>query len=186
MTARAGVAPEALLHAVAGEERAPAGGSVAAIVVALAAALAAKAARLSGDAWADAGGAVAQAEALRSRATVLAEADARAYEEAIEALRMPGPELGAALARAAEIPLEIAEAAADVAMLATFVAEHGVADLRGDAAAAAALAYGAARSAAYLVAINLGATSGDPRVVVARSLAEAAGRAAEAALATES
>lgn len=186
MTARAGVAPDALLHAVSGEERAPAGGSVAAVVVALAAALVAKAARLSAGSWADAGGAVAQADALRSRAAALADADVKAYEEAIEALRMPGPELGAALSRAAEIPLEIAEAAADVAMLAAFVAEGGSADLRGDAAAAAALAHGAARSAAHLVAINLGAISDDPRVVVARSLADAAGRAADAALAAES
>jgi methenyltetrahydrofolate cyclohydrolase len=176
--------PDELLASIAAETRAPAGGSVAAIVVGLAAALAAKAARLSRGTWRYANGAIAQADALRARVIPLAEADADAYAEAIAALEAPDRQLGAALSRAAHIPLVIAEAAADVASLARSVAEDGDPNARGDAATAAALAHAAARAAAHLVEINLSATRDDERVLVARALAEAAGRAADAALST--
>jgi methenyltetrahydrofolate cyclohydrolase len=174
--------PDELLASVAAETRAPAGGSVAAVVVALAAALVAKAARLSRASWRNAAGAVAQAEALRARVAPLAEADATAYANAIAALQARDPELGTALSRAAHVPLVIAEAAADVACLASSVAEEGDPDARGDAATAAVFAQAAARAAAHLVEINLSATRADERVVVARALVEAADRAAEAAL----
>jgi len=176
--------PDELLASIADETRAPAGGSVAAIVVALAAALVAKAARLSRGSWRDARGAIAQADALRARVVPLAEADAAAYAEAIAALEARDPGLGAALSRSAHIPLVIAEAAADVASLAKWVAEEGDPAARGDAATAAVYALAAARAAAHLVEINLSATRGDERVLVARALAQTAERAAEAALAT--
>lgn len=180
-----------LLEDIAARTPAPAGGSVAAIVVAMAAALATMAARFSSEHWDGAGGAVAQAEALRARVAPLAQEDARAYEKALKALRMPkegDPEarnavLGDALALAAAVPLEIAAVASDVALLAADVAEHGNPNLRGDAAAAAALAGAGARVAANLVVINLGAVESDERVARARALAAAASEAAARALA---
>lgn len=180
-----------LLEEIAARTPSPAGGPVAALVVAMAAALAAMAARFSEGQWEEARGAAAQAEALRARVTPLARADAEAYEKALAALRLPkegDPErrreaIGAALAEAAEIPLRIAAAAADVAALAASVAECGNPNLRGDAAAGAALAEAGARIAANLVVINLGALADDERVARARALAGAAAEAAARALA---
>ena len=179
---------EELLDAIAEDTLVPASGSVAGVVVAMAAALTAMAARRSLGSWAEAGGAVAQAEALRRRATPLAQEDAEAYLEAVARLerREPGhdAELGLALARAAEVPLLIAQVAADVAALAKEVAECGDPSVRGDATGAALLAQAAARAAAHLVEINLGSGPGDLRVLSANSLATAASAWADAALAS--
>jgi formiminotetrahydrofolate cyclodeaminase len=180
-----------LLDAIAADTHGPGGGSVAAIVVALAAALLTMAARLSRDDWPEAGGAIAQAERLRRRVGPLAAADARAFREAIRALSGERRsesgarplELGSALARAAEVPLRIAQTAADVASLAVLVAERANPDVRPDAAAAAVLAEAGARAAAHLVEVNLGAMPDDERVGAARKLAEHAAESAQAALA---
>lgn len=185
MSVRPGAAfrlPDELVESIAAETRAPAGGSVAAVVVALAAALVAKAARLSRDSWRHARGAAAQADALRARVLPLAEADAAAYAEAMAALERRDPDLGAALSRAAHVPLEIAEAAADVACLAASVADEGDPDARGDAATAAVFAEAAARAAAHLVEINLSAVRGDERVLLAQALVTTAERAAGTAV----
>jgi formiminotetrahydrofolate cyclodeaminase len=175
------------LEAVASEQRTPAAGSIAALVTAAAAGLLAKVARASQEGWPDAAGVAAQAESLRDRAAPLAQLDADEYEAALVAQRdgaeQPGERrdfaLGRAYARAAEPPLRIVEAAADVAELAVVVARNGEGSLRADAAAAGALAAAAARSAAELVAVNLTATADDARVVRARGLAADAARAAE-------
>lgn len=179
----------AFLDTLSAQEPAPAGGSAAALVVAMAAALIAKVARASPD-WPEAGSAVAQAERLKKRIAPLAQSDADAYEEALAALHLPDHletevrdlALGQVLARAAEIPLVIAEAGADVAALAALVAERGTADRRGDAVAAAVLAESGARAAAQLVALNLTVTPEDERVTRARAAAEAASAAARNAL----
>jgi formiminotetrahydrofolate cyclodeaminase len=134
-------------------------------------------ARLSLDDWDEAGGAVAQAKSLRLRVSPLAAADAQAFRDAIRALGgehrsetgTRPMELGTALARAAEVPLQIAEAAADVAALAALVAERASGDVQPDAAAAAALAAAGARAAAHLVEVNLGAQEQDERVSAART-----------------
>jgi formiminotetrahydrofolate cyclodeaminase len=176
---------------VASETPAPGGGSVAAAVTTLAAALAAMAARFSREHWDGAAGGIAQAEALRVRAAPLAQQDAEAYEMVLTALRVPRdlePEvrdnlIGDALSRAAEVPLQIAATASDVAELGALVAEEGNPNLRGDAAAASVLAEAAARVAANLVEINLATTVDDERVARARSLAAAAATAAARALA---
>jgi formiminotetrahydrofolate cyclodeaminase len=152
----------------------------------MAAALTAMAARRSTNVWAEAPGAVAQAEQLRRRAAPLAEATADAYAEAagmLEDARGRDHELGLALSRAAEVPLLIAQLAADVAALAKDVAECGDPAVRADATAAALLAQAAARSAAHLVEINLGAGAEDLRVLSAQSLAAAASAWADAAVA---
>lgn len=168
---------EELLDTIAAETPAPGGGSVAAFVTEMAASLAAMAARFAHD-WEGAAGAVAQAETLRHRAAPLAIEDAVAYENVLTAMRMPKelePEvrntlIGETLSRAADVPLAIAVTAADVAELASEIAVAGNPNLRGDAAAAALLAAGAARVAANLVEINLGTVEGDPRVERARAV----------------
>lgn len=183
-----------LLDELASEAPTPGGGSAAAIAVAMAAGLVAMAARLSRAEWPEAGGAIAQAEALRVRVAPLAQRDAEAYEQALAALRPPKelePEardavIGEALSRAAEVPLAIAEAAADVAELAAVVAEKGNPAVRPDAAAAALFAEAGARTAANLVAVNLATTEDDPRARRAREAAAAASAAAGAALAAGS
>jgi formiminotetrahydrofolate cyclodeaminase len=182
---------EAFAARVAEETPAPGGGSVAAVVTGLAAALVAMTARISRDQWEGASGAVAQAEALRARVAPLADEDAEAYESVLAALRMPKdvePEvrnavLGNALSRAAEVPLRIAEAAADVAELGSLVAAEGKQSVRGDAAAASVLGEAAVRIATNLVEINLATTQEDQRLGQARKLVTAACAAAKRALA---
>ena len=179
-----------VLGHIASEMPSPAGGSAAAIVVALGAGLTAMCARNSRERWPEARGATAQAEALRSRIEPLAQADAEAYESALAAFRLPEllePEvrnatLGVALERAAAIPLAIAEVGADVAQLAADLAENGNPDVRGDAVAGAVLAEAGTRVAAHLVRINLGAAPDDMRVTRATTVAEGAAQAARRAL----
>jgi formiminotetrahydrofolate cyclodeaminase len=177
-----------LLDVLASEEPAPAGGSAAALAVAMSAALSAKVARASVD-WADARAAVAQAERLRRRTAPLAQRDAEAYEEALAAMRLPervepsvrDATVGGALSQAADVPLAIAEAGADAASLAVLIADRGALDRRADAVTAAVLAAAGASAAAALVAVNLTVSAGDERVATAEGLAAiAAGAAREA------
>jgi formiminotetrahydrofolate cyclodeaminase len=169
-----------LCETVAAQTSAPGGGSVAAIVAAFAASLTAMAARFATDEWEDAAGAVAQAEALRSRVLPLADEDAKAYENFLLARRMSDDldaevrdaAIGDALSRAADVPLAIAEAALDVASLAAELAERGNPNLRGDAATAALLSEAAVRATANLVEINLATREGDERIERARELVE--------------
>jgi methenyltetrahydrofolate cyclohydrolase len=178
-----------LLEAIASEGPTPGGGSTAALAIAMSAALSAMVARASKD-WPEAGAAIAQAEQLRRRTAPLAQRDAEAYEEALASVRLPervepnvrDAAVGAALARAAEIPLVIAEAGADAASLAALVADRGTPDRRGDAAAAALLAEAGTRAAASLIAVNLGVTPDDDRVVHAQALAASASEAAREAV----
>jgi len=180
---------EELLDTIAAETPAPGGGSVAAFVTEMAASLAAMAARFAHD-WDGAAGAVAQAETLRHRAAPLAAEDAVAYENVLTAMRMPeelesevrNTLIGETLSRAADIPLLIAETAADVAELASEIAVQGNPNLRGDAAAASLLAASAVRVAANLVEINLSTMEGEDRVERARTLVAGAEKAAKRAL----
>jgi formiminotetrahydrofolate cyclodeaminase len=165
------------LDELAGPRAAPGGGSALAVCVANAAAVVAMAARVS-----DSAGLAAQAESLRARVAPLAQLDADTYERALVACdvakELPPErrdwEIGQAFARAAEPALEIARAAADVAELAAALATGGSPTIHADAVAAAAIAAGAARGAVALVAVNLTAVDGDPRVAEAERLADAA------------
>jgi methenyltetrahydrofolate cyclohydrolase len=171
------ISPRGLLDdLLSGGSPAPGCGAAAAVVTTMAAALVADAARRSQECWDGAAGAAAQAERLRHRAAPLAAQDAAAYRDASERLieRTGDFELGRALERAAEVPLEIARVAADVTVLARDVAEQGEPAARADAVGAGFLAEAAAKVAAHLVEINLGATMDDERVVSARSFAAAA------------
>jgi formiminotetrahydrofolate cyclodeaminase len=187
----------AFLDLLAKREHAPGGGSAAALTVAFAAGLVAMVARSSREMWDEAPGVAAQALTLQDRAGALAQSDADAWDEALAALRAAAdPEreveddprgsvdLEGKLARAAAVPLEIAELGADVALLAAETAERGDPTYRADAAAAAALAAGGARAATHLVEVNLGMRPADERLARARASETAANEAAERLLAT--
>jgi formiminotetrahydrofolate cyclodeaminase len=173
-----------LLDAIASDEPLPASGTAAALVAAMAAGLVAKVGKVSRD-WEDGQAAAAQARALRLRLTLLAHADTEAYGAALAAMRLPRelPQrqrdeiLGRSLERAADVPLAIADAAADVADLAANAAANGKPRLVPDAVAAAELADGAARAAALLVGVNLATGPEDARTLLA---AESVARASSA------
>ena len=175
-----------LLDAAASEAPTPGGGSVAALVGALAAAVVEMAARAS-TGWTEAGAVVAQAAALRRRLEELAPANDEAYEHAIAALGAPTGRsqeqrdwmLSSSLDRAAALPLAVAEAASCVAELASVVADAGDPQWRADAAAAAMLALGATRAAAHLVEVNLAVGERDERRVLATKLVRDAAAVAE-------
>lgn len=168
---------DALLDALAADDPAPGGGSAAAFVGAIAAAVCAKVAGLADD-----GGSLAQAAALCRRLTQLAEEDARVFTNALGELdrRDDDFKLGRALDEAADAPLRIAEACVDVAVLASSLAASGTPELQPDARAAAALAAGAARASATLVEANLAVSADDLRVQRARKLTQEAALAADA------
>jgi glutamate formiminotransferase/formiminotetrahydrofolate cyclodeaminase len=139
--------------------------------------------------WEDGPGIASQSRALRSRLTALGEEDARAFAEVLVKMRDRSgtPEqrdytLGLALLRAAEVPLRIAEAAADVTELAAVAAASGSPHLRPDATAAAALAEAATQAATHLVEINLAIVRGDELSARAAQLASAAAEARSRAL----
>jgi formiminotetrahydrofolate cyclodeaminase len=178
-----------LLDGFASEEPTPGAGSAAALVVAIAAGLCAMVARSSPE-WAEARAAVAQAERLWRRVAPLAQADADAYEEALVALGLPDliepnvrdATIGGAVGRAADVPLAIAEAAADTAALAAAVAANGAPGRRADVVGAGLLAEAAARAAAQLVAVNLTIRTDDERLGRANAAVEAAAEGARAAV----
>ncbi len=109
------------LDLLAARAPAPGGGGAAAVTCALAAGLVAMAARFSGAQLPDAADVAGQADQLRERAAGLADQDAAAYGAVLDAYRLPrdGDErrrrIETALRGAAEVPLEIAGIAAQVA-----------------------------------------------------------------------
>jgi formiminotetrahydrofolate cyclodeaminase len=164
----------ALLSALAADTPAPGGGAAAALAGALAAGLVEMAAGASRPEHAT------RAAAARARAVELADEDAAAYTRVIAARREAAGDadrLAAALSAASDVPLAIAEAAAEMAELAAELAVTGRASLRGDAVAGALLAEAATAAAARLVEINLDGAPADPRGAQARDMA---GRAAQA------
>ena len=178
----------AFLDDVAAKTSAPGGGGVSSVTVALAAALAAMTARFSEKKLGDeAVRLAARADDLRHEVAGLAQEDAEAYGAYIAARRLPENDPGrdAALAdaeaRAAEVPLRIAEIGVAVARLAEDLAERGNPNLAGDAYTAGVLAQAGTRAAANLVVVNLD-NEADERVRRARELADAASERAERAI----
>jgi len=173
----AGLPVGAFLDALAAGTAAPAGGSAAALVLAQACALCAKAARVSARKLTDlrADALIQEAERIRARAASLIDEDPLAYRAVIEQRRRPpgaarDAGLAAALSDAADVPLRIVELAVPVAGLASVLAAEGKPALRGDAFTAGELAGAAARAAAALVAINLADAPDDPRHSRAREM----------------
>jgi formiminotetrahydrofolate cyclodeaminase len=178
------------LELLASDERLPAGGLGAALVVAIAAGVVAKAARLSRSEWLEAGGAVAQANTLCRRALELAESNAVAYEDALATLKeidkvepdRRDAAIQDALIRSAEIPLLISQTACDLSVLAADVAEAGNPEVGADAAVAALLAGAAARAAGHLVEVNLATVPEDERAARGEVFASKAASNARRAL----
>ena len=182
-----------LLDAVAAQRPAPGGGCSAAWAGAFGAALVEMAASftLARPKYAGVHHRMAdvrrEAKTLRRRLLELAESDADVYEPVIAALRLPERhplrerKLDDARSHAAEVPLESAEAAAEVAVLAAECARVGNEHLTGDAVTGALLAEGACRAAAQLVEINLVGRV-DPRLARATEATRRAAAAREEAL----
>jgi methenyltetrahydrofolate cyclohydrolase len=164
-----------LLDAVAAQQPAPGGGCSAAWAAAFSAALVEMSASftLARPKYAGVHHRMAdvrrEAKLLRRRLLELGEADAEAYEPVILAMRMPERhpmrerKLEEAQSNAAEVPLEISEAAARVAELAAETARVGNLHLMGDSMTGASIAEGASRAAGRLVEINLMGRD-DPRL----------------------
>jgi formiminotetrahydrofolate cyclodeaminase len=183
-----------LLDDVAAESPSPGGGSSCALACALAAGLVEMAAgfTLAREEYAEHHERMASLRArageLRAQALALAEEELQVYGAVLEVLREPAEEPGraerldAALSDAADSPLAIARAAAEVAEQAAEVAGSGNRHLRGDAVAGALLAEAACAAAARLAEINLAGRAGDPRRTEAAELPERALKARLAAL----
>ena len=141
----------------------PGAGAVAALTAGAATGLVEMAARATELEWREAIAVAGQARALRRRLGATADANAEAYRAARAALaqtRAGGARGGsgsftATMTTSAELLVDLASAAADVAVLGAETAERCVSDLRPDAAAAVALAEAAVRSAAVLARANL-------------------------------
>jgi formiminotetrahydrofolate cyclodeaminase len=162
---------ESYLDRLASAEPEPGGGSVAALVGALGAALVTMVTNLTlgKERYVEVQDDMAEirtsSEALRRRLEELVTLDALAYGKVATAMKLPREDenqkearrrvLQAALQGAAEVPLEVAEAAVDVARLSLPAAEKGNVNGVSDAGVAALLADAAAQSAALNVKINL-------------------------------
>jgi methenyltetrahydrofolate cyclohydrolase len=166
----------------------PAGGSAAAAVIAVAAALLEKAARLSATRWESAEVVLEQAHALRLRAEELVEADAHAYMSFVEATRAAkslrgsarDQVIGPAHDETVDVPLAIVRLGAETVELARELAANGNPNLRADAMVAATIADAAATAAARLIAVNLSGARGDSRLDEARRTAQTASETADA------
>lgn len=166
------------LDSVASGEPAPGGGSMAAVVVALAAGLSAMVARFSCEEDPNANRLAERAENLRRKVGPLARADAEAYGRVLSAYRLPREQedrkerVQTALSKAADVPLSIAEVGAGVAELATHLLEKGNPNLKGDAVTAILLAEAGVCAAVRLVRINT--PDEDDRLRRAKKLASTA------------
>jgi formiminotetrahydrofolate cyclodeaminase len=167
-----------LLDLLADDESTIGSGASAAIVVSIAAALVVGCAGAATDYWDGAEGVLAQAETLRSRSAPLAAEGAKAYARARMLLgtrrETDRDPLADALDAAALAPLRMAEVAADVALLAVELCEHGRPELAADAASAAGLACAASSVGRHLVAVNLLTHSSDEYMVRANAAVAAA------------
>ena len=184
---------------VASSNPVPGGGSVAAHAGALAAALAQMVAGLTIGKKkyvavdAEMKEAALKAAALGNHLAALVKRDAEAYAQVSEAHKLPKEPADAAarrteavtnaLVKAAEVPLETARAAVEVAQLAALVAEKGNTNAVTDAGVAALLAHASATGAAYNVRVNVQAmedkSRGQPLAREAEQLAKKAGELAE-------
>jgi methenyltetrahydrofolate cyclohydrolase len=170
-TSYADGAIQAYLDKLASASPEPGGGSVAALIGALGAALVTMVTDLTlgKEKYAAVQGEMAdiraKAEALRGRLTEMVTLDAEAYGAVSAAMQLPkGTDaeksvredvLQSALKGAAMVPLQVAEAALEVARLSLPAAEMGNTNAISDAGVAVILADAAAQSAALNVKINV-------------------------------
>jgi methenyltetrahydrofolate cyclohydrolase len=159
---------------------APGAGTAAAMTVAIAAGLTAMSAGLSRRRLPDADELVGRALDLQERVKPLGRRDAAVYGEVLQARGRPSDDprrqdaVGEALSRAADVPLEIAEAGVEVLQLAADAARRGSPSLRGDAVTACLLARAGVRAAALLVELNLPDDQDERRARAAHLVEQAA------------
>lgn len=175
------------LAAIADRAEPPAAGVASALTCAAAAALVELSAGLAADRLAADGAPdeearmrahADRAHGLREVLIAVADDDLVAYG-AVGAAKDPA-DRALALELASDPPLAIAESAAELAEAAAEVAAAGSWAFTADAVVAGKLAAAAAEGGAQLVVANLGASSDDPRLALARAAAERASRAASA------
>ncbi len=163
---------EAFLDELASSAPTPGGGSVAAIMGAMGAALVAMVCNLTvgkKNHEAVSGAmtqALAEAEALRARLLELVEADVAAFGQVMAAYGLPkasdeqqqvrSAAIQVALKGATDVPLECARACSEVIRVCRAVAEQGNRNVISDAGVAVAAAQAALRSAALNVYVNTG------------------------------
>jgi len=159
------------LASIASSNPVPGGGSVAAHAGALAAALTQMVAALTigkkkyAPVDAEMREVALRAAALGNQLAALVKRDAETYARVSEAYKLPkepakaaarrSETVTSALLKAAEVPLETARAAVEVAQLAAVVAEKGNPNAMTDAGVAGLLAHAAAKGAAYNVRVNV-------------------------------
>jgi methenyltetrahydrofolate cyclohydrolase len=151
------------LGLLADGQPAPAAGGAVAVAVALGASLCAMVASLSARQLADAADLQARAEQLAWTTAPLADADVEVCRAVITA-RRNGGDVDGALSAAADVPLRVAEAGAQVVALAARLAAEGNPNTRGDALTAGLLAAAGTRASCALVRINLAAAGSDERL----------------------
>lgn len=158
------------LDRLAGADPTPGGGSAAAIMGAMGAALVSMVCHVSiGKKSCEAVGAELQAvrarsEALRLRLGAMVAEDVAAFDSLMAAYKLPktsehdktrrSEAIQASLRRATEVPLDCARVCAEVIGLARRASEHGYRGVISDGGVGAVAAYAAARSAALNVYIN--------------------------------
>lgn len=156
---------ELFLGQLASAQPTPGGGSVAALMGAMGAALVCMVARLTLGKEAyrevahDMEALLEKADLLKNQLEETIEADVQAFNEVMAAYRLPKGEtrdkaLQRALRHATEVPLECARLAADVIALSALAAEKGNKNLLSDAQMAALAAFAALKGSALNVRIN--------------------------------
>jgi glutamate formiminotransferase / formiminotetrahydrofolate cyclodeaminase len=164
------IIPHAFLEATAAGSATPGGGAVAALAGALSAALAGMVARLSigkkkyAAVEAQMKDIAARADALRDKLTASIDEDSAAFEEVMNALKLPretpeeiaarGAQLQAATQHATIVPLHTARLCLEALGLIHFVAANGNTNAMSDAASAAFMARAAIDAAGMNVRIN--------------------------------
>ncbi|CAL1239871.1 methenyltetrahydrofolate cyclohydrolase [Candidatus Methylocalor cossyra] len=161
------------LDTLASKTPTPGGGSAAAIMGAMGAALVSMACNLTigkpgyQAVEAELREVLAAAEGLRTRLTDLVQADIEAFDRVMDAYGMPKDSeeqkrarsiaIQEALKQATEVPLECARASAEVIRLSRIAAEKSNRNVVSDAGVAAVAGHAALRSAALNVQVNTGA-----------------------------
>jgi formiminotetrahydrofolate cyclodeaminase len=112
-------------------------------------------ARLSTDHLPEATALSKRADRFRNEVAPLAWADAEAYGRVLAARRTQGKSVQEALSEAADVPLAVAEAGAEVSRIAARLVKEGNPNLVGDAITAVLLAEAGVHAATRLVRINL-------------------------------
>ncbi len=171
------------LDELASKASTPGGGSAAAVMGAMGAALVSMVANFTigkkgyEEHHAAMRAALSRAESLRERLTDMIRADIEAFDQVMAAYGLPketeadqstrSEAIQSALKAATEVPLECARACVEVIDLSRIVAEHGNRNVISDAGVAVLAAYAALRSAALNVYVNANAIK-DPGFVQAR------------------